>query len=68
MNSYELCKLVQLTDLLKEMTPVLARFLETEVPLIVAKENCNDLRHQLDLPLTYGQGSSEADSEPWMGS
>jgi len=64
MKSLEYYQLLQLAALLEQVTPILGRFLEEEVPVIVADENRNDLRGQLSLPLA----DPDEPSRPYLDS
>jgi len=51
MKTDELFQLIDFVTLLKDVIPILGRFLEEEAPVIVADESRNDLHRQLVLPL-----------------
>ncbi|MCP4407105.1 MAG: hypothetical protein GY807_04965 [Gammaproteobacteria bacterium] len=64
MKTDELFQLIQFAALLKDVIPILGRFLEEEAPAIVADESRNDLHRQLILPLA----DSDEPSRPYHDS
>ncbi len=62
MKSDELFQIWQLARLLEEVVPIIGRYLEEEVPLLLAKANMNDLSRQMDLPLEIPNESGSVDS------
>ena len=51
MKPYELFQLSHLAQLLKEVSTIIARYREEELPAILENQRRNDHRRQLSLPL-----------------
>ncbi len=46
-------QLMQFAQLLQEVIPILGRYMQEEIPVIVADQRINDDHRQMSLPLVY---------------